>query len=65
VLALPKERRGRDRAGRAGTARRRSPVYFEKNPADGAVMNEALAGAGARQVVKPLLDHELQEIALD
>ncbi|OGS95066.1 MAG: ATP-dependent protease [Gallionellales bacterium RIFCSPLOWO2_12_FULL_57_18] len=62
VLALPKERRAeieRDEQDlRAEISR-----YFEKTRPMERVMNEALA-ALRRQVVKPLLDHELQEIRL-
>ena len=62
MLALPKERRAQiDQAEqelRAEIAR-----YFEKTRPMERVMNEALA-ALRRQVVKPLLDHELQEIRL-
>ncbi|MGC2457372.1 MAG: ATP-binding protein [Gallionellaceae bacterium] len=60
VLALPKERRAEIEQAelelRAAIAR-----YFEKTRPMERVMNEALA-ALRRQVVKPLLDHELQEI---
>jgi len=60
VLALPKERRAEieryEQELRAEIAR-----YFEKTRPMERVMNEALA-ALRRQVVKPLLDHELQEI---
>ncbi|MGA7751162.1 MAG: ATP-binding protein [Gallionella sp.] len=60
VLALPKERRAKielaEQELRAEIAR-----YFEKTRPMERVMNEALA-ALRRQVVKPLLDHELQEI---
>src|SRR3989338_2870757 len=62
VLALPKERR-------AGIAQAELDLraeisrYFEKTRPMERVMNEALA-ALRRQVVKPLLDHELQDIRL-
>ena len=60
VLALPKERRAEieqaEQELRAEISR-----YFEKTRPMERVMNEALA-ALRRQVVKPLLDHELQEI---
>ena len=60
VLALPKDRRARiaqaEQELRAEIAR-----YFDKTRPMERVMNEALA-ALRRQVVKPLLDHELQEI---
>jgi predicted ATP-dependent protease len=60
VLALPKERRAEiavaEQELRAEIAR-----YFDKTRPMERVMNEALA-ALRRQVVKPLLDHELQEI---
>ncbi|MGB8077322.1 MAG: ATP-binding protein, partial [Gallionella sp.] len=60
VLALPKERRARiaqaEQELRAEIAR-----YFDKTRPMERVMNEALA-ALRRQVVKPLLDHEFQEI---
>jgi predicted ATP-dependent protease len=60
VLALPKERRvaveQAEQELRAEIAR-----YFEKTRPLERVMNESLA-ALRRQVVKPLLDHELQEI---
>ncbi len=60
VLALPKERRAEialaEQELRAEIAR-----YFEKTRPMERVMNEALA-ALRRQVVKPLLDHELQDI---
>ncbi|OGT01514.1 MAG: ATP-dependent protease [Gallionellales bacterium RBG_16_57_15] len=60
VLALPRERRAEielaEQELRAEISR-----YFEKTRPMERVMNEALA-ALRRQVVKPLLDHELQEI---
>jgi len=60
VLALPKERRAEieqaEQELRAEITR-----YFEKTRPMERVMNEALA-ALQRQVVKPLLEHELQEI---
>ncbi len=60
VLALPKEHRVEveqaEQELRAEITR-----YFEKTRPMERVMNEALA-ALRRQVVKPLLDHELQEI---
>ncbi|MGO8753946.1 MAG: Lon protease family protein [Gallionellaceae bacterium] len=60
VLALPKERRAEIEQAelelRAAIAR-----YFEKTRPMERVMNEALA-ALRRQTVKPLLDHELQQI---
>ncbi|MHB0926190.1 MAG: Lon protease family protein [Gallionellaceae bacterium] len=60
VLVLPKERRAEialaEQELRAEISR-----YFEKIRPMERVMNEALA-ALRRQVVKPLLDHELQEI---
>ncbi|TAN84301.1 MAG: ATP-binding protein [Gallionella sp.] len=60
VLALPKERRAEielaEQELRAEIAR-----YFDKTRPMERVMNEALA-ALRRQVVKPLLDRELQEI---
>ncbi len=60
VLALPKERRTEiavaEQELRAEIAR-----YFDKTRPMEQVMNEALA-ALRRQVVKPLLDHELQDI---
>ncbi|MBI3481280.1 MAG: AAA family ATPase [Nitrosomonadales bacterium] len=62
VLALPKERRAEiaqaEQELRAEIAR-----YFEKTRPMERVMNEALA-ALRRQVVKPLLEHELQEIRI-
>jgi len=62
VLALPKERRAEiaiaEQELRAEIAR-----YFDKTRPMERVMNEALA-ALRRQVVKPLLDHELQEIRI-
>jgi predicted ATP-dependent protease len=62
VLALPKERRAgivqAEQDLRAEISR-----YFEKIRPMERVMNEAMA-ALRRQVVKPLLDHELQEIRL-
>jgi len=60
VLALPKERRAEieryEQELRAEISR-----YFEKTRPMERAMNEALA-ALRRQVVKPVLDHELQEI---
>ena len=60
VLALPKEHRAEveqaEQELRAEITR-----YFERTRPMERVMNEALA-ALRRQVVKPLLDHELQEI---
>ncbi|MEO8333201.1 MAG: ATP-binding protein [Gallionella sp.] len=60
VLAMPKKRRAEieqyEQELRAEINR-----YFEKTRPMERVMNEALA-ALRRQVVKPLLDHELQEI---
>jgi len=60
VLALPKKRRSEieqyEQELRAEISR-----YFEKTRPMERVMNEALA-ALRRQVVKPLLDHELQQI---
>ena len=62
VLALPKARRAgiavAEQELRAEIAR-----YFDKTRPMERVMNEALA-ALRRQVVKPLLDHELQEIRI-
>ncbi len=62
VLALPKERRAEiaqaEQELRAEIAR-----YFDKTRPMERLMNEALA-ALRRQVVKPLLDHELQEIRM-
>jgi predicted ATP-dependent protease len=62
VLALPKARRAEiavaEQELRAEIAR-----YFDKTRPMERVMNEALA-ALRRQVVKPLLDHELQEIRI-
>ncbi len=62
MLALPKERRAEieqaEQELRAEITR-----YFEKTRPLERAMNEALA-ALRRQVVKPLLDHELQEIRI-
>ncbi len=62
VLALPKERRAEialaEQELRAEISR-----YFEKTRPMERVMSEALA-ALRRQVVKPLLEHELQEIRI-
>jgi len=62
VLALPKERRAEieqhEQELRAEIAR-----YFEKTRPMERVMNESLAVL-RRQLVKPLLDHELQDIRL-
>ncbi|MDH4233889.1 MAG: AAA family ATPase [Gallionella sp.] len=60
VLALPKERRA-EIAQAEQDLRAEISRYFEKIRPMERVMNEALA-ALRRQVVKPLLDHELQEI---
>lgn len=60
VLALPKERRsGIEQAEQE--LRAEITHYFEKTRPMERVMNEALA-ALRRQIVKPLLDHELAEI---
>ncbi len=60
ILALPKERRAEiDRAEQE--LRAEISRYFEKTRPMERVMNEALS-ALQRQVVKPLLDHELQGI---
>jgi predicted ATP-dependent protease len=62
MLALPKEHRAKiDQAEQE--LRTEITRYFEKTRPMERVMNEALA-ALRRQVVKPLLDHELQEIRL-
>ena len=60
VLALPKERRAEIEQAEQ-ELRTEISRYFEKTRPMERVMNEALA-ALRRQVVKPLLDHELQEI---
>jgi predicted ATP-dependent protease len=60
VLVLPKERRA-EIAQSEQELRAEITRYFEKTRPMERVMNEALA-ALRRQVVKPLLDHELQEI---
>jgi len=60
VLALPKARRA-EIALAEQELRAEINRYFEKTRPMERVMNEALA-ALRRQVVKPLLDHELQEI---
>ena len=60
VLALPKARRA-EIAVAEQELRAEINRYFEKTRPMERVMNEALA-ALRRQVVKPLLDHELQEI---
>ena len=60
VLALPKERRA-EIAQSEQELRAEINRYFEKTRPMERVMNEALA-ALRRQVVKPLLEHELQEI---
>jgi len=60
VLAMPKERRA-EIAQAEQELRAEISRYFEKIRPMERVMNEALA-ALRRQVVKPLLDHELQEI---
>ncbi|MDH4216657.1 MAG: AAA family ATPase, partial [Gallionella sp.] len=62
VLALPKERRA-EIAQSEQDLRAEISRYFEKTRPMERVMNEALA-ALRRQVVKPLLEHELQEIRL-
>ncbi len=62
VLALPKERRA-EIAQAEQDLRAEISRYFEKTRPMERVMNEAMA-ALRRQVVKPLLDHELQEIRL-
>ncbi len=60
VLALPKGRRA-EIAQAEQELRAEIAKYFDKTRPMERVMNEALA-ALRRQVVKPLLDHELQEI---
>ena len=60
VLALPKEHRAEVEQTEQ-ELRLEITRYFEKTRPMERVMNEALA-ALRRQVVKPLLDHELQEI---
>lgn len=60
VLALPKGRRA-EIAVAEQELRAEINRYFEKTRPMERVMNEALA-ALRRQIVKPLLDHELQEI---
>ena len=60
VLALPKERRA-EIAQAEQELRAEISRYLEKTRPMERVMNEALA-ALRRQVVKPLLEHELQEI---
>jgi len=60
VLAMPKEHRA-EIAQAEQELRAEISRYFEKIRPMERVMNEALA-ALRRQVVKPLLDHELQEI---
>jgi predicted ATP-dependent protease len=60
VLALPKERRA-EIAQSEQELRAEINRYFEKTRPMERVMNEALA-ALRRQVVKPLLEHEIQEI---
>ncbi|MBI5439441.1 MAG: AAA family ATPase [Nitrosomonadales bacterium] len=62
VLALPKERRAEITQAEQ-ELRAEIDRYFEKTRPMERVMNEALA-ALRRQVVKPLLDRELQEIRI-
>jgi len=62
VLALPKERRA-EIAIAEQELRAEINRYFDKTRPMERVMNEALA-ALRRQVVKPLLDHELQQIRI-
>ena len=60
ALALPKERRVEiDRPRRSCAPR--SPASWRRRAPMERVMNEALA-ALRRQIIKPLLEHELQEI---
>ena len=63
VLALPKERRA-EIAQAEQELRAEISRYFEKTRPMERVMSEALA-ALRRQVVKPVLDRELQEIRVD
>lgn len=62
VLALPKERRTEITQAEQ-ELREEISRYFEKTRPMERVMNEAIA-ALRRQVVRPLLDHEMQEIRI-